>query len=744
MKTSSILTPTYVVALSGRRENTNELKREKDLNVSPTSQTQEQLEVPKQNKKMWRKNLSVLIPAAFLSFTFCVFGPIEIYISNITELWFPISAVFWPSLLIGGIGCLVLSFVGILLPKKIRKGYACFLIGLGLALYIQGNFIQTDYGVLDGRTIQWDAYQSVAIWDTAIWIIFLLAPFVAQRVLKNNFKKISSAVLCGILLVQIITLGTLALTTDLSKSTSNGNAYLSQKNLYTISTKKNVIFFVLDTFDQEYLEEILNVNPDILNKFDGFTYYTNATCAYPTTKGSLPFMLTGQYYKNEQPYDDYIEEAYQNTDIYERLYKANYEINLYTMEGFVPDDVEVTYLGNGDASKVKVNSYVGLEKAMLQFTAFRYFPHIAKQFVWFYSGKFDQYRTSVDGDKPYSTDNIAFYSGLRDDKLQTISGKNVYSVIHLLGTHKPFVLKEDVTTAEDGEATAVSQGIACLNIISEYITQLKELGVYDNTMLIITADHGSAEAPGGWPIFLVKNFDGSGAVTVSDAPISHENLLPTIMEECGLDADYKCGKSIREVLESGIKKRKYFYYDWDGNWNNSYLPDIEECTVDAQKRFIKTGIIYTSRGIKNSELYEYQIGDTIDFTQGGGGSKYFINGISMEETIHTWSLGTSGYMLLHAGEGMGDLTGEFQFAGVYAPPQRLVIRCGDLTLYDAELSSAVVPVKFTLPEDCIEDGMLALDLEYPDAVSPKSRGENEDNRELAFAFESIRFYPLEQ
>ena len=93
---------------------------------------------------------------------------------------------------------------------------------------------------------------------------------------------------------------------------------------------------------------------------------------------------------------------------------------------------------------------------------------------------------------------------------------------------------------------------------------------------------------------------------------------------------------------------------------------------------------------------------------------------------------------------MGDLTGEFQFAGVYAPPQRLVIRCGDLTLYDAELSSAVVPVKFTLPEDCIEDGMLALDLEYPDAVSPKSRGENEDNRELAFAFESIRFYPLEQ
>lgn len=104
-------------------------------------------------------------------------------------------------------------------------------------------------------------------------------------------------------------------------------------------------------------------------------------------------------------------------------------------------------------------------------------------------------------------------------------------------------------------------------------------------------------------------------------------------------------------------------------------------------------------------------------------------------------------MLLNLGEDPGDLVGEFQFEqnwGVYAPPQRLVIRCGDFTLYDEKISSTEAPIRFAIPEQCIRDGWLTLDLEYPDAVSPKSRREGEDTRELAFAFERIRFYQSEK
>ena len=705
---------------------------------------------PKQKKTLSGKEwLSALIPAAFLSFTFCIFGPVEIYIANISELWFSIDSILWTSIIVGAVSCGVFTLIGILLPDAFKKWYSCILIGLGVALYIQGNFIQTNYGVLDGREIDWDAYGSVAIWDTAIWVICLLLPFAAQKFLKEKFKSISSFVLCCVLLVQVITLGALAVTTDWSKSGGGKSAYLSKKNLYTVSSEKNVVVFVLDTFDEKYLEDVLAAQPDILDSWDGFTSYTNATCAYPTTKGSLPFMLTGQYYKNEQPYNDYIEEAYQNTDFFNALHEAGYDINVYTHNEFVSDDAMRTLVGNAETDKISVNSYTGLEKAMLRFTAFRYFPHIMKQFVWFYSGVFDQYIDSEDGDPPYSMDNVAFYTGLKTNGLQTVSDKKSYHFIHLLGTHPPFTLNEDVTTDESGKATSTTQGIACLNIVSEYISELKKLDLYDDTMIIVTADHGATFQSGQWPIYLEKGFDCRGSVSSSSAPVSHENLIPAVMDACGLNDGDRYGKAASKISESDAVARKYYYYDWDNSWDKDYLPVITEYMVDAKRRKIETGNRFTSQGIETFVPLEYHLGEDIVFTndENGDGTRYFISGISYIETDFVWSSGTSGQMVLNMGKTPGDLIGEFRLKagwGVKSPPQRLVIKCGGLTLFDEKISSTEDEIRFAIPENCIKDGWLTLDLEYPDAVLVEEPGEDENGRKLAFAFESIRFYSEEE
>jgi len=699
--------------------------------------------IKKRGGGLAKERWSALLPAVFLSFTFCIFGPLEIYMTNISEFWFSIGDVVWPSILAGVICFVFLFLIGICLPAAFGKWYSCFLIGLGIALYIQGNYIQTSYGVLDGNEVQWDAYGSVAIWNSIVWIICLAVPFVAQKNMKTKFKNASSIVLCCILLVQAITLAVLTFTTDFSNSQSGKTAYLSDENVYSVSAEKNVVVFVLDAFDQEYLEEILSRKPDILNPWEGFTYYTNATCAYPTTKGSLPFMLTGQYYKNEQPYNDYLKSAFHNTDFYESLCEAGYEINLYTDDRFVPDDIKHTLLGNGKTGETAVSSHFGLEKSILQFTACRYFPHVLKRFVWFYSGAFDEYKDVADGALPYSINNISFYSGLITQKLQTLSGTNIYSLIHLEGVHPPYTLNADITLAEDETATSITQGIACLNIISEYISQLKKLGVYDNTMIIITADHGNTAGMGQWPIFLAKNFDRRGALNSSTAPISHENLIPTIMEMCGLNDGGKYGVPVDEISESDTEERKYYYYAWDNSWNIDYLPDISEYMVDSQKKITQTGTVFTSQGIETILAYEYQIGEYIVFTDDNDGRRYFKKGISSIETDFTWSLNKEGTMVLNLGSVSGDLLGEFQFKGIYAPPQKLVVRCGDLVLFDAEICSEEIPIHFLIPKDCIVDGKLVLDLEYPNAVSPYDHEGATDTRELAFRFYKIRFFAAE-
>ena len=95
--------------------------------------------------------------------------------------------------------------------------------------------------------------------------------------------------------------------------------------------------------------------------------------------------------------------------------------------------------------------------------------------------------------------------------------------------------------------------------------------------------------------------------------------------------------------------------------------------------------------------------------------------------------------MLDVGSFQGDLIGEFGLKYVYDSSQRLVIRHNEQILYDEVVMSASGPIRFLVPSDCIEEGKLILDLEYPDAVSPKSQGVSEDARKLALAFTSMQF-----
>ena len=44
-----------------------------------------------------------------------------------------------------------------------------------------------------------------------------------------------------------------------------------------VSSKGNVIMFVLDTFDVAYLNEVLQEDPGVLDEFTGFTNFKNST-----------------------------------------------------------------------------------------------------------------------------------------------------------------------------------------------------------------------------------------------------------------------------------------------------------------------------------------------------------------------------------------------------------------------------------------------------------------------------------
>lgn len=61
----------------------------------------------------------------------------------------------------------------------------------------------------------------------------------------------------------------------------------------TYSPEKNTIIFLLDRLDYDYMEQVLETDPDFFAPLDGFTSFTNATSEYARTKPAANFMFTG-------------------------------------------------------------------------------------------------------------------------------------------------------------------------------------------------------------------------------------------------------------------------------------------------------------------------------------------------------------------------------------------------------------------------------------------------------------------
>lgn len=51
---------------------------------------------------------------------------------------------------------------------------------------------------------------------------------------------------------------------------------VTKEGLFEVSGKSNVIVFVIDTVDTQEFDCVLQQYPDVLDGYDGFTYYRNS------------------------------------------------------------------------------------------------------------------------------------------------------------------------------------------------------------------------------------------------------------------------------------------------------------------------------------------------------------------------------------------------------------------------------------------------------------------------------------
>lgn len=551
-------------------------------------------------KTFFKERLVLLLAVLFPVYMFFLHAPFEMYLTNRNNFWFGLADFWWLIVLAFVIAFLVLFLIGAFLPKKLRDIYSVLGIAGGLCVYVQGNFLNIDLGSINGSEVVWSDYKTKFIINIVIWIGIILTALIVYLVFKKNTLKILSLICSFVLLIQLVTLSTLFFgyePPEIDSDTQLQHA-ITDKDLYTVSKDQNVIVMLLDMFDNEYMRQILIENPEIKDTFKDFTFFDNAVGAYSTTCYSVGNFLTGTTVNNQgATFDESVEVAYESTKMFDELIDNDYLLDVYISDGYIPTKLRQN-LQNYEAVEVAVFDNLQLAKRLYRLVGCRFAPDALKRFIWMNGTEFAELKTLKNSNNnAYSDKNLTFYDGLVKNGLKLCDDKR-FKFIHLIGTHYPYEMNSNlqsipaITTNEQAVDTA--KGV--LKIVSTYIEELKNNGAYDNSTIVLIADHGFyLEGVLTNPTVMIKQPNTDTPFTVSQAPVSHYDLHATIMSSINLNKDGKYGKSMFDILPDEERERIFYQYN------------LAEGSIDTKFRLIEWSVGSSSNARKNFKLtgYEY-------------------------------------------------------------------------------------------------------------------------------------------
>ena len=516
-----------------------------------------------------RGYLKVMAPAVIISFAVCflvlLYAPLELYFSNKIDLWFDVYLlleIFGLLFLLGFVLCNIVYFILWIINEKLYKfsilaGFVFF-----FCTYVQGNFLVGNLPALDGRVIEWSFYKTERISSALLWIVVVSGVILAVKFLHMDrvisYAKYASIFITLMLSLTIITLGIMEDGFERMKPRLVTNEYL-----YEYSEDTNFVIFLLDCFDSKKYAEIAGNHPEYEDILEDFTYYPNTVSAYPFTKQSIPYILSGEWFENQTDFTEYYEDVCANSPFLEKLNSQGYKLGFYEDEAPLGDE-SILRFENIQNTKLKVSSFWGFSKCVLKLAGYRYAPFELKRFC--VTNIFDLYnfKQGETSETQFSSTNYLFYDNLKNMDV-TYSKDKQFKFIHIFGPHGPYVYNEQAEYVYPGGTGSYDINVeATMTIVDAFLNKLKDAGVYDNSVIIIMSDHGyyyqdemRPDAMGRQNALLfVKGINEKHAYTVSQAPISFEDLQ-------GAFDELLKGKTDTEVFhiaEDAKRERRYLYY----------------------------------------------------------------------------------------------------------------------------------------------------------------------------------------
>jgi len=551
--------------------------------------------------------LRCIIVALLIPFTFACTG-LTIFVGNSADMPGSIPALVPLLCGLVGVvtlGLFLVQLPFLFIKKSWFVTINALLLGCGFLLWLQANVFNWNFGELDGSGVNWAAFRHlmaleivvyVAVVGLVVWkrrrfsqytvhcaclLMFMQAAPLAKPVAKELVSmrtKVAARHLLGFkttpkmyeIARQEITPKCPDAEPTLDPNIPAWKQYdITFRRFFDYSPEQNVVLIVPDAFSSELFRRMMKKHPEVSEWFADFNYFLKQK-SQAGTNVSIPQMLTGCDYdpvfrnNRTNPYE-YSEAQFSvwNSEgaLQKTLAEAGFRTRLYSwastchhwdhhwvynirLKKSTRDSLRVKTLGDdlietgiGDVVDLAVVRSVPIICKPADIEHFSLLQR-AIQAIGSTSTEFEYLSGNYDND-------AKFVQIMNNNPVSTTSEKPVLNVIHIHGAHRMYNFNENFERESmNGIEGEERQALAALRLIKRLIDDMKEGEVYDNTLVIIAADHGNGieaitciadSAQFYNPLLMVKRQNERHDAMVCRTEYTNvQDITPTIMDLVGL------------------------------------------------------------------------------------------------------------------------------------------------------------------------------------------------------------------
>lgn len=493
-----------------------------------------------------------LATVIFLALTILLYLPASLFLANSKDMlisfWRFLPIILIPTILVW----LWLSIMLLATSGKLRTVLTALVFGGTLSVYVQSNFLNFHMPILSGGEFDFGAHSEDAVISCLLWGIIIVGSLIGSLKLKK-WSIVSRVIAYGLSAMQLVSLVVMII---LNSANARPILATTTAGEFELGSKENVILFVLDSIEGHTVEEYLKSNPEYETELSDFTLFTESMGGGAPTQLGMPVILTGCEYDGFEEPDEYFDNIWKDTTLYDGLKADGYDVRFYATPGCVRN-IPVGYVENivpADDIYYIPEPMKYMEKIYM-LSALYGAPQMLKPMFMLNTSDFE-WLLGLEGDNHiYFSEPRSFKNYWNETSTVNIGFEKTFRYYHLDGVHLPLQWNENLEFDENATWEQAFKGQ--MELLLTYIDSMRSNKIYDNSMIIICGDHGQ-EREGSVRInpavFIKLPNEQHDTLLYNDAPITMRNLYSTIAS-VSTNLENEWGATLYDIDESSCQER---------------------------------------------------------------------------------------------------------------------------------------------------------------------------------------------